>query len=312
MARALWSGSLSFGLVNVPVQLVTAARDLDLHFHRLHERDNVRIEQRRFCSEEDVEVAWEEVAHSYDLDGKQVVLTDDELGSVEPRKTRTIEIEAFVELADVDPIYFDHPYFLVPAGEAEGTIRAYRLLVEVMTRTERVALGRFVMRAKEYLAAVRVRDGALELTTMRFADEVRPTKPIPTGKAKAKSKAVENAVSIIEELTTEWKPEGYTDCYRERLERVIRKKRKGGTVKPPEPERQPKPAPDLMAALERTLDGVRKGAGIEKVRAETANGDGDELEGLSKGELAERAKDAGIEGRSKMSKKELAEALEDA
>src|ERR671928_563494 len=140
--RPLWSGSLSFGLVNVPVQMVSAARDLDYHFHQLHEKDKARIEQRRFCSEEDVEVTWEEVARSYDLDGKQVILTDEELASVEPRKTRTIDIEAFVELAEVDPIYFDHPYFLVPAGESEGTLRAYRLLVEVMDKQERVALGR--------------------------------------------------------------------------------------------------------------------------------------------------------------------------
>src|SRR4051794_14489538 len=181
MARSLWSGSLSFGLVNVPVQLVTAARDIDFHFHQLHVKDKARIEQRRFCTEEDIEVGWEEVAHSYALDGKKVVVTDEELASVQPRKTRTIDIEAFVDLADVDPIYFDHPYVLVPAGESEGTMRASRLLVAVMEKTERAALGRFVMRTKEYLAAVRVRDGALTLTTMLFHDEVRPTKPIPTG-----------------------------------------------------------------------------------------------------------------------------------
>jgi DNA end-binding protein Ku len=310
MPRALWSGSLSFGLVNVPVQLVTAARDLDLHFHQLHEKDNVRIEQRRFCSEEDVEVLWEEVAHSYDLDGKQVVITDEELASVEPRKTRTIEIEAFVDLAEVDPIYFDHPYFLIPAGEAEGTSRAYRLLVEVMSRTDRIALGRFVMRSKEYLAAVRVRDKALELTTMRFADEVRPTKPVPTPSKKPAKKVVDNAVAIVEELTTDWKPDSYTDCYRKRLERVIAKKRKGGTVSPPEPEQQPKPVPDLMAALERTLEGVRKGGGIEAVREAAADGDSsDDLQKLSREELGKRAKKAGIEGRSKMSKKELVSAL---
>ncbi len=276
MPRTLWTGSLSFGLVNVPVQLVSAARDLDLHFHQLHEKDKTRIEQRRYCSEEDVEVMWEEVAHSYDQDGKQVVITDEELASVEPRKTRTIEIEAFVEAAGIDPIYFDHPYFLVPAGEAEGTARAYRLLVEVMSRTERLALGRFVMRSKEYLAAIRVRDKALELTTMRFADEVRPTKPVPTPSKKPAKRVVDNAVAIIEELSTEWKPESYTDCYRKRLESVIRKKRKGGKVTAPEPERQPKPVPDLMAALERTLEGVKKGESIEKVRAAAAAGDDDD------------------------------------
>ncbi|HEY1277080.1 MAG TPA: Ku protein [Thermoleophilaceae bacterium] len=259
MPRALWSGSLNFGLVNVPVQLFSAARDLDYHFHQLHEKDTVRIEQRRFCSDEDVEVTWEEIAHSYDLDGKRVVVTDEELASVQPRKTRTIDIEAFVDLAEVDPIYFDHPYLLVPAGDSEGTLRAYRLLVEVMSRTERVALGRFVMRTKEYLAAIRVRDGALSLTTMLFHDEVRPTKPIPTGGKKPTKKQVDHAVAVIEELTTDWEPENYKDCYRERLKRVIEDKRKRRKIEAPEPERQPKPVPDLMAALERTLENVRAG-----------------------------------------------------
>jgi DNA end-binding protein Ku len=259
MPRALWSGSLNFGLVNVPVQLFSAARDLDYHFHQLHEKDTVRIEQRRFCSDEDVEVTWEEIAHSYDLDGKQVVVTDEELASVQPRKTHTIDIEAFVDLAEVDPIYFDHPYLLVPAGDSEGTLRAYRLLVEVMSRTERVALGRFVMRTKEYLAAIRVRDGALSLTTMLFHDEVRPTKPIPTGGKKPTKKQVDHAVAVIEELTTDWEPENYKDCYRERLKRVIEDKRKRRKIEAPEPERQPKPVPDLMAALERTLENVRAG-----------------------------------------------------
>src|SRR3954467_7579358 len=135
---------------------------------------------------------WEEIARSFDLDGKQVVVTDEELGSVQPRKTRTVDIEAFVDLADVDPVYFDHPYFLVPAGDSEGTLRAYRLLVETMGRTDRAALGRFVMRTKEYLAAVRVRDGALTLTTMRFHDEVRPTKPVPSGGKKPAKKQADS------------------------------------------------------------------------------------------------------------------------
>ena len=304
MPRSLWTGSLSFGLVNVPVQLVSAARDLDFHFHQLHEKDNVRIEQRRFCSEEDVEVAWEEVARSYDLDGEQVILTDAELGSVEPRKTRTVDIEAFVDLADVDPIYFDHPYFLVPAGDSEGTLRAYRLLVEVMGSTERAALGRFVMRTKEYLAAVRVRDGALTLTTMLFHDEVRPAKDVPTGGKKPKKQQLDQAVALIEELSTDWDPESYADCYRERLRRVIESKRKRRKVEMPEQEREPSPVPDLMAALQATLDNVRNGRELR----EEPEADGD-LSALSKDELVERAKEANIEGRTKMSKKELAEAL---
>jgi DNA end-binding protein Ku len=310
--RALWTGSLSFGLVNVPVQLMSAARDLDYHFHELHEKDKARIEQRRFCSKEDVEVMYEEIAHSYDLDGKQVIVTDAELGSVEPRKTRTIDIEAFVSLDDVDPIYFDHPYVVVPAGESEGTLRAYKLLVEVMERSERVALGRFVMRTKEYLGAVRVRDGVLTLTTMLFHDEVRPTKPIPTGgKKKPAKKELDQAVALIEALSTDWDPESYEDCYRERLRRVIEDKRKRRTIEAPEPEKEPSPAPDLMEALQRALDNVRSG---KDPRAEPehdgdgASGDGD-LDGLSRDELYERAQKQGIPGRTKMSKKELVKAL---
>ena len=310
MPRALWTGSLSFGLVNVPVQLLSAARDLDYHFHELHEKDKVRIEQRRFCSKEDVEVLFEEVAHGYDLDGKQVIVSDAELASVEPRKTRTIDIEAFVELADVDPLYFDHPYLVAPAGESEGTLRAYRLLVEVMARTERVALGRFVMRTKEYLAAVRVRDGGLTLTTMLFHDEVRPTKPIPTGGKKPTRKQLDQAVALIEALATDWEPGSYEDCYRERLRRVIESKRRRRKIEVPEVEKEPAPAPDLMAALERALENVRSGRGP---RADTdddgsSNGDGDLAE-LSREELYERAQKKDIPGRTKMSKKELVDAL---
>jgi DNA end-binding protein Ku len=308
MPRALWSGSLSFGLVNVPVQLVSAARDLDYHFHELHARDKARIEQRRFCSKEDAEVLWEEVAHAYDLDGKQVIVTDEELASVEPRKTRTIDIEAFVELADVDPIHFDHPYFLVPAGDSEGTLRAYRLLVEVMGKSERAALGRFVMRTREYLAAVRARDEALLLTTMRFHGEVRPTKPVPTGGRKPAKKQVDQAVALIEALATDWDPANYEDCYRERLKRVIDSKRKRRKIELPKAEPEPQPVPDLMEALQHAVENVRAGR-HPRTQPESHNGADGELETLSRDELYERAQKQKIPGRTKMTKKELAEAL---
>jgi DNA end-binding protein Ku len=308
--RALWTGSISFGLVNVPVQLVSAARDLDYHFHELHEKDKVRIEQRRFCSKEDVEVLFEEVAHSYDLDGKQVIVTDAELGSVEPRKTRTIDIEAFVELAEVDPIYFDHPYLIVPAGESEGTMRAYRLLVEVMGRIERAALGRFVMRTKEYLAAIRAREGGLTLSTMLFHDEVRSTKPIPTGGKKPAKKQLDQAIALIDALATDWDPQRYKDCYRERLGRVIEDKRKHRTIEAPKPEKEPSPAPDLMDALQRALDNVKAGRDLraDADGAGSSNGDGD-IDDLSREELLQRAKKEDIRGRTKMSKKQLVNAL---
>lgn len=263
MPRSLWNGSLSFGLVNVPVRLASAARDLDLHFRQLHEKDGAPIEQRRFCTQEkNVEVEWEEVGRGYELDdGDQVVLTDDELASVQPDKTRTIEVQAFVDLDEVDPIYFDHPWFLVPSGESEGTLRAYQLLVEVMESSGRVALGRFVMRTKEYLVLVRPREGLLSLTTMLFHDEVRPADEIAPGGRKPAKKKIDQAVAVIESLAGEWEPERYTDCYRVRLERIVEQKKKGERVTAPSEPKQPKPAPDLMEALEATLQKMGSGNG---------------------------------------------------
>jgi DNA end-binding protein Ku len=303
MARALWSGSLSFGLVNVPVQLFSAVRDQDLHFRQLHEKDGAPIETRRFCADEDEEVPFEEVGHGYELDGgKEVVLSDEELAAAAPRKTRTIDIEAFVDLADVDPVYFDHPYFLLPEGEAEGTRRAYRLLVEVMQSTERAALGRFVLRTKEYLVAVRVRDELLSLTTMRFHDEVRPGKDVPGGGRKPAKDRLDQAVTLIEAMSVDWDPSSYEDRYRERLLEVIERKKKGKRITVPEDEDEPSPIPDLMAALERSL-AQAKGEG------DGASADGDDLAGLSREQLYERAQEAGVTGRSSMSKKQLVDAL---
>lgn len=263
MPRSLWTGSLSFGLVNVPVAIVAAVRDLDLHFRQLHEKDGAPIEVQRWCAKEKVEVAFEEITHGYELDdGGQVTVSDLELQAIEPRRTGTIEIEQFVDLEDVDPVYFDHPYFLIPGSDDDGSLRAYRLLSEVMSRTDRAALGRFVMRAKEYLAIVREREGALTLTTMLFADEVRPTKDVDAATQKAHKptrKQLDAAVAVIEELTCDWDPAKHKDRYRARLKRVVDRKRKGETIKVPEAAEAPTPGPDLMAALEQTLDELQSG-----------------------------------------------------
>jgi DNA end-binding protein Ku len=260
MARSLWSGSLSFGLVNVPVAMHSGVRDTDLHFRQLHEKDHAPIEMRRFCAEEDEEVPYDEIANGYETDDDElVILTDAELATAAPRKTRTIDIEAFVDLDDVDPISFDHPYVLVPAGDSEGVLRAYRLLVEVMERTERAALGRFVMRTKEYLVLIRARGGRLTLTTLRWHDEVRPAKdvPTPTKRDKPAKKEVDRAVALIEALACPWDPDRYEDAYQKRLKKIVQRKRKGQAVEVPEPEKEPAPVPDLMAALEQTLAEVK-------------------------------------------------------
>lgn len=262
MPRSLWTGSLGFGLVNVPVALLSGIRDTDLHFRQLHAKDHAPIEIHRFCAEEDEEVPYDEIARGYELDdGELVILTDAELATAAPRKTRTIDIEAFVDLDEVDPIYFDHPYVLMPNGDAEGTLRAYRLLVEVMARTERAALGRFVLRTKEHLALIRARSDRLTLTTMRFHDEVRPTKgiPTPTKRDQPSKKELDQAVALIESLACPWDPERYEDEYEKRLKKIVRRKRKGQTVEPPEREEEPSPVPDLMAALEQSLAEAKSG-----------------------------------------------------
>jgi DNA end-binding protein Ku len=256
MPRPIWSGSLNFGLVNVPVRLTSAVRDLDLHFRQLHAKDDTPIETRRVCSEEDVEVDYEDIGSEYE----GVILTDAELAAADPKKTKTIEIEAFVKLEEVDPIYFDHPYYLVPAGETDGTVRAYRLLAEVMERTDRAALGRFVLRSKEYLVAIRARDKALTLETMRFHDEVRPTDGIPGAGGRTKKAEVERAVKMIEAMTVDWDPSNYEDEYRKRLQAIVRAKRKGGKVTAPKADKAAaEPVPDLMAALEETLNKLERG-----------------------------------------------------
>jgi DNA end-binding protein Ku len=308
MPRPLWSGAVSFGLVNVPVALFSGVRDLNVRFNQLHGKDGARIDIRRFCAEEDREISYDEVGRGFDLDEQLVVLDDEELAAAAPKRTRTIEIEAFVDVEEVDPILFDHPYILAPTGEADGNLRAYRLLVEALAGTERAGLGRFVMRTKEYLVLLRSQDERLTLTTMRFHDEVRPTKPVPTGGKKPTKKQLDEAVALVEALATEWDPANYDDCYRERLKRVIDSKRKRRRIEVPKPEPEPQPVPDLMEALQRAVENVRAGRDV-RTQPESENGGDGDLDALSRDELVKRAKEKDIPGRSKMSKKELVEAL---
>ncbi|MCW3041830.1 MAG: Ku family containing protein [Solirubrobacterales bacterium] len=223
MARVMWNGSLSFGLINVPVQLVGAVVDRDVHFRQLHEKDGAPIETRRFCAEEGKEVPFDQIGHGFETEnGTQVVLTDEELDAAAPRKTRTIDIEAFVDAAAIDPLLLDHPYVLLPAGETDGVRRAYRLLAEVIEGSGRVALGRVVLRAKEHLVAVGVREGLLAVTTMRFHDELRPASDVDTGGARKPSAAkLKAAVDLIGELSADWDPDRYEDRHRKRLEAAV-------------------------------------------------------------------------------------------
>jgi DNA end-binding protein Ku len=269
MARPLWSGSLSFGLVNVPVALFSATRDRDVHFQLLHAPDCSPIETRRVCAAEEQPVPWPEIARGYELpDGEWVLLTDEDLQAAAPRQSRTIDIERFVEVAEIDPVYFDRSYLLVPPDE--GAARAYALLSETMRDSHKAALGRFVMRAKERLVAIRVREGALTLTTMLFGDEVRSTAEIAEGidGAKPTRKQIESAVAVIEELGVEFDPTLYRDEHRAHLKRIIKRKQQGKKISAPAPAAEKEPAvtsaPDLMGALEESLARIRGEAGASK------------------------------------------------
>ncbi len=259
MPRPLWTGSLSFGLVNVPVQLFSAVRDRDVHFRQLHEPDGAPIQTRRFCAEEDKEVPYEEIVRGFQTDdGKLVMLTDDELGAAAPRKTRTIDIEAFVDAGDLDPMLLDHPYLLVPSGETDGVRRAYRLLADALDDSGRLAIGRFVLRAKEHLVAVGVRDGLLALTTMRFPDELRPVADVDDGGAKKPTAAqLKAAVGVIEAMGAEWDPSRYEDQHRQRLLQAVKASDRTAEVQEEQDEVSPTAPDDLMATLKRSLQAAR-------------------------------------------------------
>jgi DNA end-binding protein Ku len=257
MPRPLWRGSLSFGLVNVPVALMPAVRDTDVRFHQIDRETGARLRVQRVCKAEDRPVEYDELARGYprsDGDG-HVLLTDAELEAVQPERTRTIDIAEFVPLADVDPIFFDHPYVLVPAGDGDGPLRAYRLLVEALEGSERVAIGRVVLRTKEHLVAIRVREGLLSLVTMRFADEVRPLDdlPLPDADDEPAEETVGEAVRLIERLAADWDPARYEDRHNDRLARLVRDKRRGRTIAAPAEPEAPAAVPDLMAALRESL-----------------------------------------------------------
>jgi DNA end-binding protein Ku len=259
MPRAMWSGSLSFGLVNVPVALFSATRDRGVHFNQLHEPDRSPIQTRRVCELEGHEVGWEEIAKGYELpDGRWVLLFEEDLEAAAPARSRTIDIERFVHASEIDPVYYEHPYLLVP--REEGGARAYALLNETMRDSGAVALGRFVLRARERLAAIRSREGALTLSTMRFHDEVRSSEPIGAEieAERPGRKEIDSAVAVIEELSVPFEPGRYRDEHRARLRRIIKAKQAGKEiVAPSEPEQPSEPALDLMSALEQSLEQIR-------------------------------------------------------
>jgi DNA end-binding protein Ku len=259
MAKAIWTGSLSFGLVNVPVGLYSATEDRSIHFNQFRAGTSERIRNKRVSEQTGEEVAYGDIVKGYDLGGGEyVILTPEELASVAPGPSRTIEVTDFVELADIDPIYFDKPYFLAPHGKNGD--RAYELLRRVMAETNKVAIATFVMRDKQYLVAVRPEKAALVLETLLFADEVRdPVKEIDVLPVEAtfEKRETEMAKLLIDSMTTSWEPKTYRDTYRERVEELIDQKRQGTVVVNEGPRAEPAPVVDLLAALQASVTAAK-------------------------------------------------------
>ncbi len=260
MARAIWSGSISFGLLNVPVKLYSAVSKKSVSFRELRESDGSRIRHKRVAEADGEEVDYNDIVKGYEIAPDQyVVITRDELEELDPKKTRAIEVLDFVDLDDIDPIYFDHPYYL---GPDKGAERAYALLVKAMEDSHKVAVCRFVLRNRESLAALRPMDGVMTMATMRFADEVVSTDEISEVLGEdveaPKKKELDMAKALIDSLTSEFEAEAYRDEYREELLDLIERKAKGESLVSAETE-APKPtkAPDLMAALEESLAAVK-------------------------------------------------------
>jgi DNA end-binding protein Ku len=256
MARSIWTGSISFGLVNVPVKVYSAVRQQDLHFNQFDPNGN-RIRYKRVSEKTGREVDYGDIVKGYEVKkGKYVMVDPEELEAFEPRATRTVDIDDFVDLDDIDPIYYEHTYYLVPAEKGAGAAKAYRLLLEAMEKQGKVGIGSVVMRGKQYLAAIRPLDGVLALSTMLFADEVLSPKDLeekPAARANVSDREVKMASQIISSLTTKWDPKRYHDTYRERVEDYLAKKAKGETVEvEPMPE-EPSKVGDLMTALEDSL-----------------------------------------------------------
>lgn len=275
MARAIWTGTISFGLLNVPVRLYSAVARRGISLRELRESDGARIRHRRVAEGTDEEVPYENIVKAFEITpDRYVPLTKDEMAAIAPEKTRAIEVQDFVDLDQIDPIYFDSPYYL---GPAEGAEKAYSLLAEAMERSGKVAIARFVFRNKEHLAALRPSGGVLTLTTMRFADEVVPPSELddvlPSSKLRVGKREVEMAEQLIDSLTRDFKPEAYHDEYREQLLALIERKAEGEDVLAAAPPEEPKAtkAPDLMAALEESIAAVKgKEDGRAKARKPAA------------------------------------------
>jgi DNA end-binding protein Ku len=272
MPRAIWSGAISFGLVNIPVKLYSAVSRKTVRFHQLDAESGQRIRQQRVNPGSGEEVPFEQIVKGYEISpDRYVTITPEELEALEPQKTRTIDIEQFVDLEQLDPIYYDHPYYLAPD---KGAAKPYRLLLDAMEEADKVAIARVVIRSKENLVALRSYRGAITMETMLFADEVIQPDSIEElaavdGDVKTTKRELDMAKQLIESLSGDFDADEYRDQYRERVLDLIERKAAGETITIEEPVAEKKEVPDLMAALEASIASAKS---PPKKKAASGNG----------------------------------------
>ncbi|MBN6035299.1 Ku protein [Amycolatopsis sp. 195334CR] len=304
MARPIWSGAVNFGLVTVPVELYSATEDHTIHFRQFERGTSDRIRYRRVNERTGKEVDYSDIVKGYELDdGDYVLIEPEELDEIAPGRSRALDIEAFVDLDEIDPAYFQKTYWLTPSKEEFD--RAYTLLLAAMDKTNKAAISKFVMRGKEYLAAVRAGDGVLVLNTLHFPADLRdPSKELRKlpSKQKPRGKELDMAVALVDSMSEPWKPEDYEDTYTARVEKLVRDKKAGRTVTPEEEPAQATQVVDLFEALSKSIKGRKPSTGKPST----------DLSSLSKSDLDKMARELDIKGRSKLSRAELEKAVKKA
>ena len=295
MVRPVWSGSLSLGLVTVPVELYPAVADHTVHFRQFERGTSDRIRNRRVNERTGDEVTQDEIVKGYELDrGDYVLVEPDELDEIAPERSKRVDIEQFVELSEIDPWYFDRTYWLKPAKEEFA--KAYGLLLAAMDRAGKAGIAKFVLRGKEYLAAIRAGDGVMVLDTLHFVADLRKPADVLGGLPdlpKPRAKELDMAMALVEEMSGPWQPADYRDTYTERVEKLVKAKKSGKTVQPESEPAESGEVVDLFEALSRSVKRRKK----------------QDLSELSKADLAKLARERDVKGRSKMTRAQLEKAL---
>ena len=307
MARPIWSGAINFGLVTIPVELYSATEDHTISFRQFERGTSDRIRYKRVNERTGKEVAFSDIVKGADVGGGEfVIIEPEELDQIAPGRSRTIDINTFVELDDIDPIHFQKTYWLAPAKEEYS--KSYGLLLQAMKKTNRAGIATFVMRGKEYLTAVRAGDDLLVLNTLLFIEDIRdPAKELKSlpELTTARGKELDMAMSLIDSMTDEWQPEEFKDTYTEQVEKLIETKRDGKEIVAESEPAEPTKVVDLFEALSRSVEGRKKTRSGGKPKAA-------DLDDLTKADLEKLAKELDVKGRSKMTRDELATAVTEA